>query len=144
MAYINAWDKYFENFTRTLPSAAEKVVDWWPSGRFEITMKLEDGSRVIYNDLNNTSRFVRHETFNADISSEDEWKNIFASRLTDLMRVNFISAGELSDRTGLSRQIVSSYINGRRIPNGYNLVKIAKAIGCSVTELTEFVELEER
>lgn len=78
--------------------------------------------------------------------TEQEWRNIFAARLRKLawQRRRF-DQKKLAKASGISEVTISYYYNGSRSPRGDNLVKLAKAIGCTIDELImvdEMIELE--
>lgn len=54
------------------------------------------------------------------------------------MKKKGIKGYMLADKTGLSRIAISKYVNATRTPSSYNLVLIADALGCLVSELTYF------
>ena len=134
---ITNHDRLFENFSLNFPSMAAKTVKWRANSYFDITARLADGTSIIYDDSNETIRAVEEYIYNP--STDDEWKKVISIKLNTVMRVKGVSVAELSDRTGLSRQTLSKYINGHGLPNIQKLAEIAKALRCSITELTEFV-----
>lgn len=59
----------------------------------------------------------------------------FGNNLKNLRTENNITMQELSDKLGLSRQIISNYENGRKLPNLYSLVQISRFFNCSIDSL---------
>lgn len=55
--------------------------------------------------------------------------------IKDAMKRNGTSVNEVADKMGISRVTLSTHINGN--PSTEILLRIADAIGCSVTELFE-------
>jgi transcriptional regulator with XRE-family HTH domain len=47
-----------------------------------------------------------------------------------------ISQTELAERMGLYQKAVSRWENQERVPDGYDLVSLAEAMGCTVDDLT--------
>ena len=131
MSYIRNWDDVYANFERAFPSFAEEVVDWWPSGRFEITMKLKDGSRIRYDNYINACKLISCLNAGSEIGDEARWRIIFSRRLRDQMTYAGISQKELAELTGISVQSLSKYVNGTASPSAYNISKIARALNCS-------------
>lgn len=131
MSNMNNWDDVYANFERAFPSFAEEVVDWWPSGRFEITMKLTDGSRIRYDNYANACKLISSLNAGSDISDETRWRIIFARRLRDHMTYAGITQKELAELTGISVQSLSKYANGTASPSAYNIAKIARVLNCS-------------
>ena len=81
-----------------------------------------DNECLIYDEVEKTIRNKRNENMD------------FAIRLRRIMRHQGIGQGELSDRTGLSKVILSRYMNGRAIPTFNNAEKLADALNCSLDD----------
>lgn len=132
-------NKYFmilEEFEKYYPMLAEDAVDWYPSGRDEITVKLKNGSRVYYDHDQKAFGYVRT---NIDSNYEEEnWKKEFGRRLNKLMRSKGLIQSELAGLSEMSVISISNYIRGVSTPSGYNIIKLARALGCSVSELIDF------
>ena len=62
-------------------------------------------------------------------------KTVFTERMARAMFVKGIRQAELVDKTGIDKGSMSSYVNGRYMPNAENVAKIAKALGVSVEYL---------
>ena len=62
-------------------------------------------------------------------------KNIFAERMRQTMFLKGIRQAELVDKTGIDKGPLSSYVNGRYMPNADKIAKIATALGVSVNFL---------
>ncbi len=62
-------------------------------------------------------------------------KTVFTERLARVMFTKDIKQAELVDKTGIDKGSMSSYVNGRYMPNAKNMAKIAKALGVSVEYL---------
>ena len=58
-------------------------------------------------------------------------------KLNFYMAQEGINYSQLSDRTGISRQAISSWINGRRDPMPYNVQKMAEVLKCSIADIAE-------
>ena len=59
----------------------------------------------------------------------------FGNNLKALRTENNLSINELSDKLGMSRQIISSYENNRKLPNLYSLIQISRFFNCSIDSL---------
>lgn len=62
-------------------------------------------------------------------------KTVFTERMARAMFLKGIRQAELVDKTGIDKGSMSSYVNGRYMPNAKNIAKIAKALGVSVEYL---------
>lgn len=128
-------EKMFNNFTMRFPFIAEKAVEYCESSEYDITVRLEDGSIFLYDDMEGSIRKLPSDS--ASLTKE-ECDREFGERLMKMMRRKSITQAELSERTGLSQAQVSNYINGRTTPSFYIADKIAKALGCS-TEYFRYI-----
>lgn len=69
------------------------------------------------------------------VSSKHLSKQEFASRLYQLMNAKGWIQSELSRRSGVPRDSVSTYMNGKAMPTPANLKKLAEALGMAPTDL---------
>ena len=136
--YKKMYDCIFEDFKHDYPTFASDIVDWYPCGQMEIVVKQSNGNKGIYNMINHTYGIIYDKNSNSDSNflDEDEWINKFKDKLNKKMRMFGMNQDELSELTGISRVSINKYINGKAIPNTYNLDKIAWALRCSTSELT--------
>ena len=132
------YDEVFESFAKYFPTLAEHAIRWVPSGRYEITVTLSDGYRCIYNDMLHTMR--RPISTNDGSLSKEKWNDYFAMTLRVKLAEYGLTQKDLSSRTGLSHITIHNYLSGKSTPDVYNLRKIAEALDCSISELTEFNE----
>lgn len=70
--------------------------------------------------------------------TEQEWLDIFADNLVDMIKEARMTQQELADEAGLSRASISSYIHKRRIPTVKALVNIAYALDCDFNDFIDF------
>lgn len=124
-------ERLFEEFKARYAFLANKAVSYRKTGRFELTAELNDGSRVIYNDADKTFGTVRNSEQIMNLNATN-WKDEFSRRLGRLVAQSMMTEDELSELTGISRVSLSQYLNGRSAPNPYNLLRLARALGCSV------------
>lgn len=54
---------------------------------------------------------------------------IVAARMNHLLAANHMTATELSERSGVSKNSISQYVNGAHAPSTLNAAKIAKIFG---------------
>ena len=142
MGYKITWEKIFKEFVSRMFVRKEAVVDWYPSGQLEITVKMEDGSRMRYDYLSKTTGTVKlaEGIVGRDVI-EDDWRSEFGYRLARRMRLKAISQADLANEVGISTVTLSRYLNGRATPTGYMLFRLSQALGCSMSELSPGVDL---
>ena len=129
------YDRVLEEFERNHPDIIGHVVDWYSNGRYEVIALLDDKTRVIYNELDGTARYL-HDVDDANGLTEQKWQKLFTIQLERTLQDKRMTMLELSERSGVSRNTISSYINGKTSPNMHNLFLIAKALNVDVSELT--------
>lgn len=118
----------------------DDVVDWYPSGYMEITVRMRDDTKYAYDYISKSSRRICKLYDDNDINdiSEEEFKEEFARRLRKKIKNLGMSIEEFAIDSGVSKQMLHKYLNGSSIPSAYSLMKIAASLGCSISELTEF------
>ena len=131
------WDSVLAEFEQEFSTIAVDVVDWYPSGQMEITVKTENGDKYVYNWLYKSIRIVHSVDHDLEMEEED-WRKSFVHMLTHKMYRLGLSQDILSERTGISRVTISKYVNGKATPSSYNIRKLARALKCSTSELMDF------
>lgn len=64
-------------------------------------------------------------------------QSTFGHRLKILMADRSMTATELAERSGITRQMVSNYVNGSAIPGLSTACNLASALGVSVDDLAD-------
>ena len=126
-------DGIYQNFKTYYPFLDSAVVSWSPNGPNSIIAELSDGSILEYNDRLHAFRTVREFD-----GTKESWKREFASKLIKLMSDKGCDQTYLSEICDISQQSISNYLNKKAIPNCYTASKLAKALGCTVSELIDF------
>lgn len=72
-----------------------------------------------------------------------EYREWFARWLRKLMRNRYMSANELSRKSGVSVSNICSYVNANLLPSLYTARKICKALGVSLEVLANGAEEED-
>lgn len=143
MAYYDRkWNDIFESFKHMFPVTAEKIVDWWPSGRNEITVQFSDKTRMIYDGLTDSGRTIRRDRIEANEDDEEKWRIHFAYKLNRKVAESGLLNQDIAEQVGITPAMLSRYCKGTSVPSFIKIRKLAKALQCSVTELTEFVDIE--
>ena len=136
--FMNLWAPLFYEFEDTYPELASQVVEWCPLNETEIIVKLYDGTVYAYDSADRRySPYFESRVIVEDVD-ERRWRESFSIRLRNRMKRNRVTSDELSYMTGISRITISKYMNGRATPSGYNLERIANALGCYIRDLTVF------
>lgn len=130
----DVWEPVYRKLVQDNPEFGETVVDWYPSGQYELTVKTRDQQKYIYDWFSGSITPLRESEEDEEIT-EEEWRVKFSHKLNRKMRNVTMNRDLLSYKTGISTVTLSKYMNGKTTPSTYNIQKIAQALRCSVTEL---------
>lgn len=125
-------DYLIRNFKFYNPNLAERIASCEATGPTEIIVTLDNGERVIYDDMDSATEYIR-ENFD-----EYTWRSRFGRRLLRKMQFAGLNRKMLSERSGVSLGSIGNYISGKCIPSLYIAECLANAIGCSVEDLLNF------
>lgn len=132
----NYWEPVFNEFSDKYPELTDHIVDWYPSAQMEITVKLDDGRKYAYDWLPKVATLIYDPKEESDDIDEEEWRLVFSNNLYRKLRNFGMTQDVLSELTGISQVTISKYLNGRATPSMYNVRKIARALRCTISELT--------
>jgi len=132
------WYEMYEDFKMIYPLLEKRVVSWIPGGRREILVKLDDGTRIAYDDFRQCVRNVG----NLDDISQEAWRYHFSRKLEELMWENGMNQTELAKRLGISSVMVSRYMTRKSSPTVEVLLKLSSVFGTTVGELTQFHDFD--
>ena len=125
-------DMLISNFESRCPRATKDVCRYngttYPN---ELIATFKDGSKILYNDIENTVRSLPTDSSNM---SKEQFKREFGYRLKQIMFAKGITQDDLSEKTGIAQETLSRYIRGKNVPSFYITDKIAKALDCSVDD----------
>lgn len=141
MSYKINWRTMYADFEADYPKLAELTSEYYQSGLWELTIYLSDGRRVIYNNRFNVVRILPRANELGDEAPyppESSWQVEFSVKLRSKMKECGITQKRLAELTGISQQVISCYALGKSTPNSYYMLKLARVLGCSVSELTDF------
>lgn len=124
----NSSNAMFGEFKLYFPITADKVVEYRETSRYELTIKLNNGDMVLYDDLDKS---IRNLPRNTNSLTEAECRLEFGRRLRKIMYMQGVSQKELADSTNISPTMLSKYMNGSASPSFYVVDRIAKALDCS-------------
>lgn len=133
---MEMYDYMLENFKLYSPEPFENFVHCYQSDYHEITAAKEDGSRIIYNDLDKTICYIPNRDI--DKMNTCDWKKAFSRKIYRLMRNRGMTQKYLSELTGIPEATISSYMKGNSMPSAQNVRLLAKAFEISIDKLYEF------
>jgi len=76
-----------------------------------------------------------------DILTKAQWCRKFSEKVQKLMGYRGFSQRELARIAKIPENTLSRYLSGQRIPRADQIVNIAKALDCTVSELIQFGEM---
>lgn len=129
------WLSVYDMFCEDYPMLAKDLVDWYPSAQMEITIKISDGRKYAYDFMTRVAYPVYEPGETIIDISEEEWRKLFARNLNRKIRNVAMTQDRLAETIGVTQVTISKYTNGLATPNSRNLIKIAKALKCSIHEL---------
>ena len=126
------YDRILEQFKSYYPGLYESSVDWWPSGRSFITVKNKDGSRVEFNAFDNSIRRIKESVEMDDVETlrKEIGYNIYKTVVA-----RGIGQNTIAERVGITEAMLSRYIHGTSMPGIDKLYKIARSLGCELSDL---------
>ena len=125
-------------FELMYPRLYSQIVSHIMIAEFETLFTLEDGTKVIFDELTDRCIRLRPRDENSPDLSKEEWRLEFARQLKKKLAVRGISQRELADRLGMTEVTVSKYVNGTQMPDSYTVYRISNIINCPLIELINF------
>ena len=124
----------YSDFCYHFPSWEERVIDYYKSGREELTILMRGDEVLIYHGPTHGIRNAR--SINIEME-EERWRRLFGWHLARRIEEQYSNYSVFADKIGISRVMLSRYINGHATPSMYVGARIASALGCSMTELCD-------
>lgn len=115
------------------PDLAEAAVDYEMTPYGELIITLKDDTRYAYDDYKNS---ITRLATNGHELTEQEYRREFARRLRKIMLNRRMTQRDLSEAIGISEVQLSLYLNGKQTPTVYRVSRIAKALDCTLDELS--------
>jgi predicted XRE-type DNA-binding protein len=110
-----------------------KAVDWWPSGRSCITVKLQDGQLMEYNSIGDTIRYVKTDEYTEDVLS---LRKEIGRNIQKVIMTRGLPQSEIASKCGITEAMLSRYIHGTSLPGVDKLCILARVLDCRISELT--------
>lgn len=131
MKEIDRYSYSVRNISLLYPHIVDQAVEFYAGIEAEVIIVLRNGDRYSFDEYEGVIRKLPE----VNEMTEEQCLYEFSFRLRRLMYRRGITQEILSERTGISRTLISRYMNGKSCPSFYKVDKIAKAIGCSVEDL---------
>ena len=137
MSYKITWETILDEFVGRERINTDDIFDWYPSGQLELTIKLKDGTKLIYDYLSKTVRCIGRFK-NEDELTEEDYRLEFAIKLRRKTKMMGLTQDALASESGISPRMISKYFNGTSLPSVYVAKKLAKTLKCSISEICDF------
>lgn len=126
------YSKILERFETYYSYLYDQCVDWWPSGRTCITVKLDDGMLMEYNSIDNTIRRIQTGDCKKDV---DMLRKEIGHNLKQLISTRGISQSEIAERCGITEAMLSRYVRGTSMPGLDKVYSLAAILGCRTIDI---------
>lgn len=126
------YDRMLTNFERYYPSLYDQIVDWWPSGRYCITVRLDDGLLFEFDSLTNTIRKVQPNNYTKDVET---LRKDVGFNIKKVIQSRGIPQGDVAKHCGITEAMLSRYIHGTSMPSLDKVNALASALGCRVIDI---------
>ena len=125
-------ENMLRNFMLTYPKLAKDFAMFESFNEYQIIITLKNGEKIVYDDMDESVEYL------TDDNREEVWRRRFGKILSRMIDLSGIGVERLSQNTGISKSMISRYVNGNSMPSFYNICKIAKELGCSVEDFIKF------
>ncbi len=128
------YNRMLTKFKDYYPEFYRQTVDWWPSGRLCISVKLEDGYIFEFDSITNTIRRIETNKHKVD---DTVLRKEIGYNLHKLIQTRNISQSTIASECGISEAMLSRYIHGTSMPGIDKIYLLANALGCRITDILD-------
>lgn len=128
------YNRMLTRFKEYYPDFYEQTIDWWPSGRLSITVKLEDGHIFEFNSVTYTIRRIESDRSKVD---DTVLRKEIGHNLQKLIQTRSISQSAIASECGITEAMLSRYIHGTSMPGVDKIYALASVLGCRITDILD-------
>lgn len=128
----------FRVFEDYYPDYAKQVIDQKDIGDMETVFVLDDGNKILFNEIGATIRFIRPLPPEQIRLTDEQWLKEFSRRVKKKMRLQRLTQADLSKQLDVSMPTVNRYVNGKSKPDYLLLQDLANVLKCNINEITDF------
>lgn len=121
----------YDEFCMNWPSLVDKIISYKLVNGKDLEVKLTDGTAMMYDGLYHYTRTISKDEGEM---TDHELTREFGHRLRSIMESKRMAQVELAEKTGIQRNAISQYVNGKTCPTYAKLVKLARALNCSLDD----------
>ena len=126
------YDRMLVRFEEYYPYLYKQMVDWWPSGRHCITVKLSDGLLIEFDSIDNTFRKVKTD---GCVKDAETLRKDIGHNLKKVLNTRSMTQSEIAEKCGITEAMLSRYIHGTSMPGVEKVYTLAAVLGCRITDL---------
>lgn len=126
------YNKMLESFKHYYPYFYEQTVDWWPSGKTYITIKLNDGSLIEYDSFTDNYRIIQPNNY---VKDAETLRKDIGENLKRIILTRGIPQSEIAKNSGITQAMLSRYIHGTSMPSVYIVNSLASVLGCRAIDI---------
>lgn len=126
------YERIVDQFELYYTRLFQHTVDWWPSGRLCITVKLDDGLMFEFDSYDNSIRKVQA---NNNVNDVDTLRRNIGYNIQKAIQTRGMPQNDVADKSGVTQAMLSRYIHGKSTPSIDKLYCIANVLGCRVSDL---------
>lgn len=126
------YDRMLTSFERYYPSLYDQIVDWWPSGRSCISVRLDDGLLFEFDSIANTIRKIQPNNYTKDVET---LRKDIGFNIKKVIQSRGIPQGDIAKSCGITEAMLSRYIHGTSMPSLDKINALASALGCRVIDI---------
>ena len=128
----NKYDQILERFKQYYLYLYEDTVDWWPSGRYCITVKTSNGSMIEFDSFDNSIRTIKPYRAIEDVEC---LRRDIGYNLQKVVRSRGIPQSDIAKQCGITEAMLSRYIHGTSLPSIDKVKTLAVILGCRVIDI---------
>lgn len=126
------YDKMLVRFSEYYDYLYEQMVDWWPSGRSCITVKLENGLMFEFDLFSETIRKIQPDNYMKD---SETLRNDIGNNIKKMIQTRGMAQGDIAERCGITQAMLSRYIHGTSLPGIDKIYVLASVLDCRVIDI---------
>lgn len=126
------FDKMLERFEYYYPYWYKDLVDWWPSGRTSITVKLEDGTLLDFNSFDDSVKNIQPNNYAKDVET---LRKDIGYNIKKIIQTRGIAQSDIAKMCGITEAMLSRYIHGTSLPSIDKVHTLASVLGCRVIDI---------
>lgn len=126
------YDKMIDQFEYYYDYLFAQTVDWWPSGRSAITVKLKDGTLMEYEYFENTIRRIETDRYTNDA---EMIRRSVGHNLKKVIQTRGMAQADIAAKCGITEAMLSRYIHGTSMPGLDKVHALSAILGCRVIDI---------